>query len=59
MARRAYVITEERHLAVEEESELLNCFRELAARPRLDLHDPGRPGAPRPNLRRELRKRFR
>lgn len=55
-----YIITEERHLAVEEESELLNRFRELSQRGRASIFttlDALERLAP--NLRRELRRRFR
>lgn len=55
-----YIMTTERHLVVEEENELLARFRDLSSRGRASIFTTldalERLG---PNLRRQLRKRFR
>lgn len=55
-----YIITAERHLVIEEENELLQRFRELSQRGRASIFttlDALERLAP--NIRRQLRKRFR
>ncbi len=55
-----YIITAERHIAVEEESELLLRFRELSQRGRASIFTTlDALESLAPNLRRQIRKHFR